>query len=150
MKEDIKELKKYLDKKFGDVATKVDVDRRFDGIDQRFEKIDRRFGDVDRRFDVVDKKFGEMATRAEMKEGFVDVDRRFDIVVAEVVSLRTETEHGFTDLKKDFRELQSAVGTYTTRADTYFQEMVMLTQKVQRLERWIEELAAKVGMKLKS
>ncbi|MBI2075374.1 MAG: hypothetical protein HYT82_01750 [Candidatus Harrisonbacteria bacterium] len=116
MKEDFSELVEYLDKKFGEVATKADVDRRFDAVDKQF----------------------------------ADVDRRFDVVVREVVNLRTETEHNFADLKSDFRELQSAVSVYASKADTYFQEMVLLNNRVHRLERWMEELAAKVGMKLKS
>lgn len=129
MKGDLKDLKTYLDKKFNKVATKADVDHRFDAVDKRFD---------------------EVATKAEVKEGFADVDHRFDVVATEVVNLRTEMEHGFVDLKKDFRELQSAVSTYATRADTYFQEMVMLTQRVRRLEQWVEDLAAKAGVKLKS
>lgn len=93
--------------------------------------------------EYLDKKFGEVATKA-------DVDRRFDVVVREVVSLRTDTETRFTDLRKSFGDLQDAVGVYATKADLYFQEMAAMSQKLQRLERWVEELAAKVGMKLKS
>jgi len=35
------------------------------------------------------------------------------------------------------------------KADTYFQEMVMLAHKVDRLERWILQIAEKVGLRLK-
>jgi len=35
-----------------------------------------------------------------------------------------------------------------SEADTYFQEMLMLSKKVDRMERWIMEIAEKVGIKL--
>jgi len=35
-------------------------------------------------------------------------------------------------------------------ADTYFQEMVMLAHKVDRLEKWIRKIADKVGIKLEA
>lgn len=50
--------------------------------------------------------------------------------------------------KDDFNNLQTAIDAYAKKADTYFQEMVMLTHKVDRLEKWIQQLAEKIGMKL--
>jgi len=50
--------------------------------------------------------------------------------------------------KDDFNDLQTSVDAYAKKADTYFQEMVMLTHKVDRLEKWIQEIASKVGIKL--
>lgn len=38
--------------------------------------------------------------------------------------------------------------TYAKKADTYFQEMVVLTHKVDRHEKWIQQLAGKLGVKL--
>jgi hypothetical protein len=54
----------------------------------------------------------------------------------------------FEALRQDFSHLQSAIDAYTKKADAYFQEMLMLAHKVDRLERWITELAKKVGMNL--
>ncbi len=42
-----------------------------------------------------------------------------------------------------------AVDNYAKRAYAYFQEMVMLSHQVDRHERWLEEIADKVGLKLK-
>ncbi|MFH1780774.1 MAG: hypothetical protein ABH841_02120 [Candidatus Nealsonbacteria bacterium] len=50
--------------------------------------------------------------------------------------------------KSDVRDLINAVDAYAKKADTYFQEMVMLSHKVDRLEKWIQEIAEKVGLKL--
>ena len=51
--------------------------------------------------------------------------------------------------KSDFRELMTSVDAYAQKADTYFQEMVMLSHKVDRHEKWLQEIAEKLGIKLK-
>ena len=50
--------------------------------------------------------------------------------------------------KEDFSALVSSVDAYAKKADTYFQEMVMLTRKVDRLEKWVLQLAEKLHMRL--
>ncbi|MFH1366429.1 MAG: hypothetical protein ABIH38_00375 [Patescibacteria group bacterium] len=52
------------------------------------------------------------------------------------------------EIKQSFSDLQTSVDAYAKKADTYFQEMVMLSHKVNRLEKWIQEIAEKVGIKL--
>ena len=51
--------------------------------------------------------------------------------------------------KSDFRELMTAVDAYAHKADAYFQEMVALAHKVDRHEKWLQEIAEKLGIKLK-
>lgn len=70
---------------------------------------------------------------------FNRVDKQFDRVWVE-----------FGDLKKDFRELQSAVDTYAHKADTYFMEIAALGNKLDRHERWIHMIAEKMGITLPS
>ncbi|MFH1509949.1 MAG: hypothetical protein ABID67_02275 [Candidatus Nealsonbacteria bacterium] len=50
--------------------------------------------------------------------------------------------------KSDIRVLSDGVDAYAKRADTYFQEMVMLAHKVDKLEKWVHQLAEKIGLKL--
>ncbi|MBU1045728.1 hypothetical protein KJ616_01240 [Patescibacteria group bacterium] len=50
--------------------------------------------------------------------------------------------------KGDFDNLLTSVDAYAKRADKYFQEMVMLTHKVDRHEKWIQQIAEKLDMKL--
>ena len=68
----------------------------------------------------------------------------------EVFATREEivTKQDFGGLKEDFRNLQTSVDAYAKKADAYFQEMVMLARKVDRLEKWIHQIAEKVGIKL--
>jgi uncharacterized coiled-coil DUF342 family protein len=40
------------------------------------------------------------------------------------------TKQDLKELKKDFSNLQTAVDRYAYKADAYFQEMVVLTQKL--------------------
>ena len=50
--------------------------------------------------------------------------------------------------KDDFNDFQTSVDAYAEKADAYFQEMVMLTHKVDRHEKWFHQIAEKLGMKL--
>ena len=84
--------------------------------------LDEKFKQIDERFS---KLFGVFATKENLKE----------------VSSGLAT-------KEDFNRLSSAVDAYAKKADTYCQEMVMLSHKVDRHEKWIKQLADKLGIKL--
>lgn len=70
--------------------------------------------------------------------------------LTEVFATREEiaTKEDLGDLRKDFANLQSSVDSYAKKADTYFQEMVALSHKVDRLEKQIYQIAKKVGINL--
>lgn len=55
--------------------------------------------------------------------------------------------HGILNTK--ISDLYSSVDAYAHKADAYFQEMTMLSHQVDRHERWLEQIADKVGLKLK-
>jgi len=76
----------------------------------------------------MNKDFSELTQY--LDEKFTAVDRRFD------------------EVKKDFVDLQTSVDAYAHKADTYFQEMVMLAHKVDRHEKWFQQIAEKLGIKL--
>lgn len=79
-----------------------------------------------------------------LDEKFFKIDENFFKIDSQLVDLK-ETK---TD-KSDFRELVNAVDAYAHKADTYFQEMVALSHKVDRHEKWLIEIAAKLRIKLK-
>ena len=66
-----------------------------------------------------------------------------------VFSTRTEIEGRFDDMTQKFSNLQTAVDKYSQKADGYFQEMLLLSHKVERHERWLKEIADKLGVELK-
>lgn len=43
------------------------------------------------------------------------------------------------DIKHSFSDLQSSVDRFAKKADAYFQEMVMLSHGVNRMEDWIHK-----------
>lgn len=68
----------------------------------------------------------------------------------EVFATKADLKEAVSNLstKEDFDKLLTAVDAYAQKADTYFQEMVMLSHKVDRHEKWIQQLAEKLGIKL--
>jgi len=85
--------------------------------------LDDKFGKVDQQFSKVDQRF-------------IDVDERLE-----------RLEENKAD-KSDINNLMTAIDSYAKKADAYFQEMLMLAHKVDRLEKWIHQIAEKVGIKL--
>lgn len=68
----------------------------------------------------------------------------------EVFATKEDLKEAVKDLstKKDVNDLLNAVDAYAKKADTYFQEMVALAHKVDRHEKWIQQIAEKLGVKL--
>jgi prefoldin subunit 5 len=60
----------------------------------------------------------------------------------------SETNKRLDNLEENFRILQSSVDAYAKKADTYFQEMVALSHRVDRHEKWFHQVADKLGIKL--
>ena len=52
------------------------------------------------------------------------------------------------EYRKDFGDLQTSVDAYAAKADKFFEELVMLSNKVDRHEKWLKQIAEKLGMKL--
>lgn len=71
------------------------------------------------------------------------LDERFSVIDKKLDNLQ-ETK---TD-KADFNNLMNAVDAYAKKADGYFQEMLMLSKKVDRHEKWLLQMAEKLGVKL--
>lgn len=53
-----------------------------------------------------------------------------------------------TASKNDLDRLVDAVDAYAKQADTYMQEMLALSHKVDRLERWINQIAEQTNVRL--
>lgn len=66
----------------------------------------------------------------------------------EVFATKEEFADFKQEMKEDFSELQTAIDSYAKKADDYFQEMLMLSQKVDRLEKGLRKVAKEVGVDL--
>ena len=70
--------------------------------------------------------------------------------LAQVFATKAELEAAVSKLMAMNNEILNAIDAYANKADTYFQEMVMLSHKVDRHERWILQIAEKLGVTLKA
>lgn len=72
------------------------------------------------------------------------------IIIAhkEVFATREEIDQKFDAMYGKFSDLQTGVDAYAKKADTFMQELVMLSRKVDRLETWIHQIAKKVDIQL--
>lgn len=66
----------------------------------------------------------------------------------EVFATKEDLEKMKEDIRKDFSNLQTSVDAYAKKADTYFQEMVILAHKVDKMDKWIHQIADKIGLRL--
>ena len=103
-------------------------------LDDKFTKVDERFEKIDANFVKVDDKFKRLFEVFATKEDIKELRERIDNLPS----------------KEDFSKLVSAVDSCAQRADTYFQEMLVLARKVDRLEKWIHQIAEKVGLQLEA
>ena len=67
------------------------------------------------------------------------LEKRFD---------RMETR--IDELNQWFSGFQTAVDGYAKPADAFFQELVALSHKVERHDRWLHPIAEKLGVKTES
>jgi len=70
--------------------------------------------------------------------------------LVEVFATKQDLKEAVSNLstKDDFNNLLTSIDAYAKKADTYFQEMVMLGHKVDRHEKWIQLIADKLDLKL--
>ena len=70
--------------------------------------------------------------------------------LTQVFATKAELEAAVSKLMAMNNEILNAIDAYANKADTYFQEMVMLSHKGDRHERWILQIAEKLGVTLKA
>jgi archaellum component FlaC len=78
--DEMKELREYLDGKFGA------VDKRFDGVDHRLDGMDKRFDGVDERLDGMEKRFDGVDGRLDRIEA--TMEQEFGAITTQFVELR--------------------------------------------------------------
>ena len=77
-----------------------------------------------------------------------ELDKTSTLLIKEIFVTKDELNKRLDNIDEKFDNLQTAIDSYAKKSDAYFQEMVMLSHKVDRQERWIQEIAEKVGMRL--
>ena len=89
----------------------------------------------------MDKDFSELIQYLDDK--FVNIDEKFDKIDGKFVNIDEKLDNLQENKaeKSDMNELLTAIDAYAKKADTYFQEMVMLTHKIDRHEKWLQQVA---------
>lgn len=90
----------------------------------------------------IDKQFNDLT--ALMSNYANDVNARFDQIDTKL----DEHDKRFEELDFKFDRLLNTVDALIKRIDTYETELAARDHKIERLERWIELLAEKAGVKL--
>lgn len=88
------------------------------------------------------KEFSDLISY--LDEKFINVDQRLTGLEVQTANV----DQRLTGLEVKFDTLQTAVDAYMKQGEAYFQEMLALAHKVDRMERWIHQIAQKTGVKL--
>jgi uncharacterized coiled-coil DUF342 family protein len=79
------------------------------------------------------------------------LDKKFAGITGEFVEVRSDisgVKSELSDLRERVDAMYDGLDAYAKKADTYFQEMLMLATKVDRHEKWLRQVADKLGLKL--
>jgi hypothetical protein len=78
-----------------------------------------------------------------------DIEKLVEVFATrdEVVT-KKEFESFMEEFHNDINDLQKSVDAYAVKTDKYFQEHSMLSNKVDRHEKWIEKLSKNAKVKL--
>jgi archaellum component FlaC len=112
-----------------------DIDKLEKRMDKRFDDLvglmSKFANDVQARFDQQDSRFDQQDAR------FDQQDSRFDRI-----------EERLDRLEASHDRLMNTIDGFVKRIDDYETELAARDHKIDRLERWIEQIAHKTGVTL--
>ena len=65
-----------------------------------------------------------------------------------IFATKNDLENFREEMRNNFSELLTSVDGYNKKAETFFQELIMTSHKIERHEKWIHQIAKKLGVKL--
>ncbi|HOX29985.1 MAG TPA: hypothetical protein P5080_01760 [Candidatus Paceibacterota bacterium] len=101
--------------------------------------------EISELIEYLDQKFAKIESTLVVKADKADIQNLIEMK-ADKSDIRNLVETKAD--KADIQNLLDAIDGYAQKADTFFQEMVMLSHKVDRHEKWIREIAKKLGVEL--
>lgn len=72
----------------------------------------------------------------------------FDKLFKYMEAFRHDVDKNFEMVRADIRETNMALGELAGQIRDYHEEMIMMGRKMDRLERWIHQIAKETGVKL--
>jgi CRISPR/Cas system-associated endonuclease Cas3-HD len=111
-------------------------------ISELIEYLDKKFAKIE---SVLDVNKTDIKRLIETKADKADIQNLIEMKADKLdIQNLVETKAD----KADIQNLLDAIDGYAQKADTYFQEMLMLARKVDRHEKWIQQIAKKLGVEL--
>lgn len=97
----------------------------------------------------------EVATKADLHNLEKAIDKRFDDLTALMSQFANDVQRKFEEHDDEFRKLNqkydhllNTIDGFIGRIDRYETELAARDHKIDRLERWIEQIANKTGVSL--
>jgi chromosome segregation ATPase len=106
--------------------------RKLEEHDRRFDSIDRRFASIDRRFDQQDAKINEIVLKVS----------EHSRVLSDVIAVLDRHEKKLDDLAAGQLSLQQTLNFYHSAGVGHGIAITDLDERVKRLEKFMEEIAA--------
>ena len=97
---------------------------------------------------IVEANQKVFATKEDLGNEIGKLQKSDEVMLKEVFATKEDLASFKEDMREMFSDLQKSVDAYAKKADDYFQEMVMLSHKVDRHEKWLLAIADRLGMKL--
>jgi predicted nucleic acid-binding Zn-ribbon protein len=110
----------------------------FSAVDKKFEGVSKRFDGVDKKFDDVSKSIGDLAasTAVGFEKMHKYVDNRFEMV-----------DIALLELRKDVSWSRDVIEKHAGWNLTLDQERIFTISRIDRLEKEINKVKAKIGVK---
>jgi chromosome segregation ATPase len=97
----------------------------------------------------------EQATKSDITSLEQQIDKRFDELSALMSGFANDVQAKLSDHDDEFRKLNekydhllNTIDGFVARIDTYEAELAARDHKIERLERWIQEIAKKTNVQL--
>jgi transketolase len=126
----------------------VSTDERFDKVDAQFEEMREQFkrqnAQFNKQFDAVNKQFDAV------NKQFDAVNKQFDRIAAIVVQgfERNDREHQDMASRADMQRVLNLLDAMAKRQEISDEERLVVGHQLDRVNRWIKELADKIGYEL--
>ena len=141
-----------------DIATKDDIIRLETAVTRFRKDVDAKFDDFEKR---VDSKFDDFEKRVDSK--LDDFEKRVDAKIDKAVDDLTDVIMQFAErvderfnalearvdtLEKQFDRLNNTLDAFLKRLDDVEKDNYARDHEIERMKRWIEQIAKKTGVQL--
>ena len=128
--------------------TKADISDTKDEFKARFDKLDKRIDDFEKR---VDQKFDDFEKRVDVKinKAVTDLSEVISDFSNQVANEFIKTNKRIDRLQKDMDFIMNQLDAITKKQEIDDDERLVIGHHLDRVDKWVHELADKIGYELK-